>query len=99
MRIRFLTPARRDLEDAVLYYGAQRSKLGGDFVREVRSTIKRIAEFPEAWHSLSGSIRRCQMNRFPYGIIYTATGNNILIIAVAHLHREPDHWRLRFDES
>jgi hypothetical protein len=38
------------------------------------------------------------MNRFPYGLIYTATEAEILVIAVAHLHRAPEYWRTRLDE-
>ena len=35
------------------------------------------------------------MARFPYGIIYTTDGNDLLVIAVAHLHRQPNYWRDR----
>ena len=89
MKVRFLVPARRELRDAVLYYNTSRPRLGDDFRDEVWETIQRIKIFPEAWHPLSASIRRCQMNRFPYGLIYVASENEILIIAVAHLHRAP----------
>jgi len=91
-------PARRELKDAVRYYNAQRARLGEEFRDEVWETIQRIQKFPEAWHPLSASIRRCQMNRFPYGLIYVASDNEILIIAVAHLHRAPEYWRDRADE-
>jgi toxin ParE2 len=84
--------------DAVRYYNAQRPQLGEEFREEARETIKRITRFPSAWHALSTTIRRCQMTRFPYGLIYTATEAEVLIVAIAHLHREPEYWRSRFDE-
>jgi toxin ParE2 len=99
LRIRFLVPARRELKDAVVFYNAQRPSLGDEFRDEVWETIQRIQRFPDAWHPLSASVRRCQMNRFPYGLIYASTGNEILIVAVAHLHRSPDYWRSRADEK
>ena len=98
MKVRFLPPARRELKDAVQYYNAQRVRLGDEFRDEVWDTIQRIKKFPEAWHPLSASIRRCQMNWFPYGLIYIASDQEILIIAVAHLHRSPEYWRSRTDE-
>jgi hypothetical protein len=98
LKTRFLRPAQRELKDAVRYYDAQRLHLGTEFRDEVWETIQRIKRFPEAWHPLSASIRRCQMNRFPYGLIYTASNNELLIIAVAHLHRVPEYWRSRTDE-
>ena len=98
MKVRFLVTARRELKDAVLYYNASQPRLGDEFRDEVWETIQRIKKFPEAWHPLSASIRRCQMNRFPYGLIYVASENEILIIAVAHLHRAPEYWHSRADE-
>lgn len=99
MKIRFLLPARRELRHAVRYYNVQRTRLGDEFRDEVWDTIQRIKRFPEAWHPLSSSIRRCQMNRFPYGLIYAISANEILILAVAHLHQAPEYWRSRVDEN
>jgi toxin ParE2 len=93
-----LLPARRELKEAVRYYNAQRVRLGDEFRDEVWETIQRIVNLPEAWHPLSASIRRCQMNRFPYGLIYDPSENDIVIIAVAHLHRSPEYWRTRTEE-
>ena len=95
MRARFLLPARRELMDAIRYYNAQRVRLGDEFRDEVWDTLQRIKRFPGAWHPLSASIRRCQMNRFPYGPIYTESDDEILVLAVAHLHQAPDYWRSR----
>jgi len=98
LKIRFLAPARRELTEAVRYYNVQRIRLGEEFRDEVWETIQRIKNFPEAWHPLSASIRRCQMNRFPYGVIYQALKDEIVIIAVAHLHRAPEYWRTRTEQ-
>ena len=95
--MRFLSPARRELHETVRYYNTQLVRLGDEFRDEAQETIRRIKELPEAWHPLGGSIRRCQMRRFPYGIIYEASGDEIVIIAVAHLHRKPEYWRKRVD--
>jgi toxin ParE2 len=99
LKIHFLGPARQELRDAVRYYNVRRTRLGEEFRDDVWETIQRIKKFPESWHPLSASIRRCQMNRFPYGLIYAASQKEILIIAVAHLHRAPEYWRSRTDEA
>lgn len=95
MRTRFLIPARRELNKAVRYYNAQRISLGDQFRDEAWDTIQRIRDFPLAWHPMGGAIRRCQMQRFPYGIIYEPAQLEIVVIAVAHLHQEPEYWRSR----
>jgi hypothetical protein len=53
------------------------------------------ARFPEAWHPLGEGVRRCGLSRFPYGLIYTIDEGDILVLAVAHLHRRQDYWRDR----
>ena len=95
MKTRFLLPARRELKEAVRYYNAQRVRLGEEFRDEAWETVRRIKEFPQTWHPLGGTIRRCQMRRFPFGVIYEASELEIVIIAIAHLHREPEYWRTR----
>ena len=44
---------------------------------------------------LGEGIRRCRLSRFPYGLIYTIDNGDVLLLAVAHLHRRPDYWRDR----
>jgi hypothetical protein len=39
--------------------------------------------------------RRILLDRFPYSVIYRASADEILIIAVAHLRRRPGYWRHR----
>ena len=95
MKTRFLLPARRELNEAVRYYNAQRVRLGDEFRDEAWETVRRIKEFPQTWHPLGGAIRRCQMRRFPFGIIYEPSEVEIVLVAVAHLHREPEYWRSR----
>lgn len=95
MTVRFLEAARDELREAVRYYDGQRPGLGAEFAAEVRSTVGRIAKLPDGWQLLSGNTRRCRTKRFPYGIIYQAAVDELLIVAVAHLRREPDYWKDR----
>ncbi len=95
MKIRFLEIARDELDDAIEFYEHESPGLGKAFLTEVLSTLERIARYPHAWHICSSRTRRCQTRRFPYGIIYQARQNEILIIAVSNLHRKPDYWKNR----
>ena len=95
MRVEFLEPARAELQEAIAYYDSQRQGLGSEFGAEVKGTIEKILQFPEAWASLSKRTRRCRTRRFPYGIIYQVKSDFVLIVAVMHLHREPGTWRDR----
>jgi len=93
--VRFLEIAEIELDQAIHWHEAQASGLGNAFLIEVLSAADRIARFPEAWQSLGEGVRRCRLSRFPYGLIYTIDNGDILVLAVAHLHRQPDYWRDR----
>jgi hypothetical protein len=90
---RFLGIAEVELDEAIRWYDAQALGLGDAFLVEVLAAVHRITLYPEAWHQLGDGVRRCRLTRFPYGLIYTVDKNDILVLAVAHLHRQPDYWR------
>jgi plasmid stabilization system protein ParE len=96
MVVRFLTPAQAELREAVAYYESQKQGLGSQFAEEVKRTIQRILQYPEAWSPISKRTRRCRTKRFPYRVIYQVRGDVLLIVAVMHLHREPRAWKDRF---
>jgi hypothetical protein len=95
IRIEFLAPAHAELAEAIAYYNSQKPGLGLRFAEEVKRTIERILEYPEAWSPISKRTRRCQTNKYPYALIYQMRGDLLLIIAVMHLHREPRSWKSR----
>jgi len=95
MKINFLEIAQIELIEAIEYNNYEIPGLGDAFLTEVLNALDRIGEFPEAWHPSSKRARRCQTRRFPYGIIYQIREQEILVVAVAHLHRKPDYWQDR----
>jgi plasmid stabilization system protein ParE len=95
MKIRFLEVAQVELDDAIEYYNYEAPGLGNEFLAEVLNALDRIGKFPEAWRPCSRRTRRCQTRRFPYGIIYQIRETEILVVAIANLHRKPDYWQDR----
>lgn len=95
MEIRLLEIAGIELEEAIDYYNYELHGLGEVFLTEFLSAINRIVKQPMAWHPYSKRTRRCRLRKFPYGIIYQTRDTEILIVAVANLHRNPDRWSNR----
>ena len=95
MKIRFLDVAQQELDDAITYFNGEVPDLGNEFLAEVLKGLDRIVNHPHAWHPCSERTRRYLLRRFPYGVIYKILENEILVIAVACLHREPDYWQDR----
>jgi hypothetical protein len=68
MKLRFLAPARNELNQAIAYYNKQQNGLGFRFSEEVKKATKRIVQYPHAWPLLSEATRQCQVRAFPYGV-------------------------------
>ncbi len=95
MKYSFHPEAELEFADAIDYYEEKEQGLGYDFAVEVYSTIERILAHPEAWPILEEDIRRSLVRRFPYGILYVETDEEIFIVAVMHLRRDPEYWKHR----
>ncbi len=95
MKVRLLASAVAELDEAVAWYAAQASGLDQRFIDNMRLARDRIAERPDAWHPLGAGVRRYRLARFPYGVIYVVEAGEIVILAIAHLHRKPNYWRSR----
>jgi len=99
MEIVFLSSAGDELTEAIAYYNGQSEGLGYEFATEVKKTLARIIQYPNAWFKLSNRTHRCRTNRFPYGIIYQIREETLLIVAVMHLGREPETWKSRLQKK
>jgi len=95
MNYAFHPAARREYLETVDYYDRISPELGDAFISEVEAGIVSICENPAAWLPLARGIRRFRTRTFPYGIVYTVRQDQILVLAVMHLHRRPGYWRNR----
>ena len=99
MKVRFLKTAQSEVDDAVAWFDSQSRNLGTQFLDDLDRTIRRIAAYPLASTKIEEDLRRCLLSKFPYGIIYGLDSDTIIVIAVAHLHREPRYWIDRLPAS
>ena len=99
MIVRVLTCAETELAEAVAYYNEQRPGLGFEFAVEVKSAFARIVDFPVAWPKFSNRSRRCLLDRFPYGVLYHKSHDEIIVLAIMHLRLGPTRWADRLRET
>jgi len=97
VKVSFLKPALAEYQDALVYYENEQVGLGRRSSQEVSRTVSRMIECPTLYQSFSSNTLRCLIAKFPYGIIYHYDPNSedMLVVAVAHLHRRPDYWTSR----
>ena len=73
--------------------------LGTEFLAEVERTTATIVSHPKAASKVKKDIRRRLLKRFPFGILYVATIDEIVVLAVMHLRRRPGYWQDRLGSS
>jgi plasmid stabilization system protein ParE len=97
MELIFARIARAEMAEAKRYYELQQRGLGLAFQHEAAISAKRVLEQPLAWQVEIDPVRRFLFNRFPYKMLYVIRGERIIVLAVAHQHRNPDYWIERID--
>lgn len=92
MKARFTSVAELELKEAMEFYEAAQAGLGAKFLAEVKSATRLIETHPQAWLALSPRTRRCRTHRFPYALFHQVRRDEILIVSVMDLRRDPKRW-------
>lgn len=96
MTYSFHPEAQTELLEASSFY---RSEGGLGLAQLFVSEVERVAELlvanPGFGTPVGGTRRSFPLKRFPYSVIYRATGEGIRILVVSHQHRRPGYWRSR----
>ncbi len=87
--------ADEELVAAAVFYELREPGLGEEFLHEFSRSLTKIQARPLSSGIFFDHYRRYLMPRFPYGVVYRIDGEQILILAVAHLSRRPGYWRDR----
>ena len=93
--VRLRIEAELELLEATLWYESEREGLGFEFDAEVHATLDRVGTGPKQFPILSRDIRRAVVDRFPYGIFFVEFEDEISVIGIVHLHRDPEAWLSR----
>ena len=93
--IQFHPEAEQEMVDAAAYYDSQRAGLGKRFLASVQDAVSRIRANPGQYQIVEDDVRRCLTHTFPYGVLFQRRGDQCVVIAVMHLHRDPGYWKQR----
>jgi plasmid stabilization system protein ParE len=100
VRVHLHPGAAADLASAGDWYEQQLPGLGADLADEVDRAMDAIAERPLTWPLWPAvgetiGVRRFLLARFPFAVGYIVEGDEVVVLAVAHLRRRPGFWRDR----
>ncbi len=66
------------------------------FLAKWKEAENHLIADPEINRPFEGNLRKCRFDVFPYALVYRIEdADNLQVIAVMHLSREPGYWRNR----
>lgn len=89
----FRAQAELEISEAAEWYEARGKGLSTEFLRTVEACLASIQRNPFQHPKIYGAHRRAALRRFPYGIFYTVTDDEIVIVSCYHARRDPKGWR------
>ena len=88
--------AEDDLREAAEFYRERAgNSLTQSLIAEFERSMDMLLQHPGLGALWRRGKRRYVMRHFPYTLIYTVSGEEIQILAVAHHSRRPGYWRNR----
>ena len=93
--IEFHPEALLEAWEARRWYAERNHKAADAFLAELDYAEAQISAHPDRWPAYLHGTRRFRLRRFPYLLIYYATDERIVVLAVAHAKRRPGYWKER----
>lgn len=95
MNNRLVIRKRAEIQIVAAYswYENKQTNLGDDFLLSIEDSLKAIEKDPQAFQLKHKNVRAVYAKHFPYGIFYLISNNDIIVIAVFHLSRNPKLWK------
>jgi len=97
--VRFHPDADAVMIDAAVWYESRQGDLGKRFLTAVQDALNKIEINPGLYPFVEGDVRRCLTKTFPFGVLFRVKPDAIAVMAIMHLHRDPDYWKTRTSEK
>jgi plasmid stabilization system protein ParE len=87
--------AEVEIAEAASWYEARSPGRGLEFLRAVEGSLEVVQRNPYEYQATYRDVRRAPVKRFPYGLMYVATEQEIVVVACIHGRRNPSRWKGR----
>lgn len=79
--------------ESVAYFESRKAGLGASYLADLDQAPDSIMAAPERYPVVQPpDIRRIRLARFPYAVLYRASGDTVLVPVIAHVRRRPLYW-------
>jgi toxin ParE1/3/4 len=93
--VRFRPEIPDDITEACRWYEGRSAGLGERFLRELKLTLSRITDMPEAYAKGDRDVRSARLHRFPYVVHFRIADTEVVVVAVMYGGRDPSVWQDR----
>ena len=84
--------ARAELIEAWAWYEQKRPGLGDEMIGCVEAAIGAAGRDPTLYAVIHGDVHHVLVRRFPYSVFFAVEGAQLLVLAIAHVRRDPGYW-------
>ncbi len=89
MELRFDPRVQDDIRNVVTFYRERSEEALDRFYAELRRAMDRIRTHPERHHVSTPPLRRCNLRRFPYHMLFEIRGGVAMVFVLKHHKRHP----------
>jgi plasmid stabilization system protein ParE len=79
-----------DIRDAAMHYAEISERVLSSFWNELEAAVAAIEKNPRSHHYDSCGLRRANLRRFPYHMLYDIEDDTLCILVFRHDRRHPD---------
>ncbi len=91
MRLAYHPLVQSDVSGILRHYDRISPRLGDEFWTELMRLVEVVSSKPERFHFADRGLRRANMNRFPYHLLFRERPDGIRVIVVRHNRRHPSY--------
>jgi plasmid stabilization system protein ParE len=86
--------AAEEIEQTTAFYKKQQVGLEKRFIEDLENGIEKVCAHPLRYKIVEDDVRKW-LAHFPYLLIYQLQSEQVEIIALMHLRKQPDYWKNR----
>jgi plasmid stabilization system protein ParE len=92
LRLVLRPEALDEISQAAAWYEGRATGLSAEFLRALDATLASLRRNPRQYPVVHNNLRRALLRRFPYSLIYTASDDEVVVVACAHGRQDPRRW-------
>ncbi len=97
MKVRFLPAAELEFIKELAYYSKARPGSAAKFEASVEAAAQMAMRHPQGGAPSYRETRVFRIKGFPFSLVYRASAQEVLVVAIAPHRKKPNYWAARVD--